>query len=42
MHMWEDNIKIHRKGNKMWKCEMDLNRSGQDPVADFCEHDNEP
>jgi len=40
--MWEYNNKINLKGNMVWACELDSSGSGWSPMADFCEHGNEP
>jgi hypothetical protein len=39
---WKDNIKNGPYGNWVWWYGLDSPTSGGGPVADFCEHGNEP
>jgi hypothetical protein len=41
-HRWEDNIKMDLREIGTDGGELDSAGSGQDPVAGFCEHGNEP
>jgi len=38
-HKWENNIKVDLKETG---CELDSSGSGDGPVADSCEHNNQP